>query len=136
MRDDDGQSPLDRVLEDVDYEDNLDLGLYLINHGCGGDEGKVKLMCVACFWSKLDVVKELVELHKVDPNGECIYYSNNASHCHTPSVLCRCEGQHRWCTYIATKVLCSVDRTTKCTVKYSLIHSLTSDSILLVECTY
>ena len=75
MRDDHGRSPLDRALECVSRPDDLDLGLYLINHGCGGDEGKVKLMCEACFWSKLDVVKELVELHKVNPNGECIYCS-------------------------------------------------------------
>ena len=75
MRDDHGQSPLDRALEDVDDEDDLDLGLYLINHGCGGYEGKVELMCEACCWDRLDVVKELVELHKVDPKGECIYCS-------------------------------------------------------------
>ena len=79
MRDDHGRSPLDRVLEVVDDEDvlryRLNLCLYLINHGCGGDEGKVKLMFEACFWRNLDVVKKLVELHKVDPNGECIYCS-------------------------------------------------------------
>ena len=87
MRDDHGWSPLDRVLENVD----LDLGLYLINHGCGGAEGKVTLMFEACSWGNLDVVKKLVEVHKVDPNGECAYCSNNASHCHTPSVLCKCK---------------------------------------------
>ena len=80
MRDDDGQSPLDRVLEDVYDEDDLDLCLYLINHGCDDDEGKVELLCEACYLGNLDMVKELVELHKVDPNGECIYCSNNASH--------------------------------------------------------
>ena len=94
MRDDHGQSPLDRVLKDVDYKDDLeyrlDLCLYLIKHGCCGDEGiMVKLMCEACYWGRLDMVKELVEQHKVDPKGECIYYSNNASHCHATSVLCR-----------------------------------------------
>ena len=77
MRDDEGRSPLDRVLEDVDDEKELvyrlNLGLYLINHGCCGDEGKVKLLCVACLQGRLDMVKELVEQHKVDPRGKCVY---------------------------------------------------------------
>ena len=75
VRDDNGQSPLDRALEDVDDEDHLDLGLYLVSHGCGGYEGKVKLMCGACSWGSQDVVEELVELHNVDPRGECLYCS-------------------------------------------------------------
>ena len=74
MRDDHGRSPLDRVFEDVYGKDDLDLGLYLIKHGCD-DEGKVKLMREACFWGNLDVVEELVKLHKVDPKGDRIYCS-------------------------------------------------------------
>ena len=74
VRDDHGQSPLDRVLEDMDDEEDLDFGLYLINHGCDV-EGKVKLLCEACYWDRLDVVKELVEQHKVDPKSERVYYS-------------------------------------------------------------
>ena len=74
VRDDDGQSPLDRVLEDVYNKDDLDLGLYLINHDCGDDEGKDELMCKACYWGRLDVVEELVELHQVNPNGECVHH--------------------------------------------------------------
>ena len=69
VRDNEGRSPLERALEDDADGYNLDFGLYLINIGCGSDEGKVKLMCEACFWSRLDVVKELVEQHKIDPKG-------------------------------------------------------------------
>ncbi len=75
MRDDEGQSPLDRALENPDdYDDCVDVALYLMSRGCAcGDEDKAKLLCVACGCGKLDVVKELVELHKVDPKSECAY---------------------------------------------------------------
>ena len=56
------------------FKDNdcIDIALYLMNRGCTcSDEDKAKLLCEACSWGKLDVVKELVEQHKVDPNGEC-----------------------------------------------------------------
>ena len=67
-----GQSLLDQAL-DEGSEDNGDVGLYLIkHHGCGNDQDKAKLLCQACEWKNLDVVKELVEQHKVDPNGEYI----------------------------------------------------------------
>ncbi len=67
MRYDKGQSPLDIALKD----DCVDVALYLISRGCGGDEDKAKLLCEACQWGKLDVVKELVEQYKVDPKSEC-----------------------------------------------------------------
>ncbi len=72
MRDDEGQSPLDKALENL-YDDDgcVDVALYLMSRGCGGDEDKAKLLCAACGWGKLDVVKELVQQHKVDPMSEC-----------------------------------------------------------------
>ncbi len=72
MRDDKGLSPLDKALEDL-YDDGcVDVALYLMSRGCAcGDEDKAKLLCEACWWVKLDVVKELVELHKVDAKSEC-----------------------------------------------------------------
>ena len=71
VRNDEGQSPLDLALEHP-YNDNcIDVALYLINHGCGDDKDKDKLLCGACRWGRLDVVKELVEKHDRDPNGEC-----------------------------------------------------------------
>ena len=76
VQDDEGQSLLDITLENRDYDfpdDSLNTTLYLMTHGYGGDEDKVKVLCKACYWGKLDVVKELVEQHKVDPNGECCY---------------------------------------------------------------
>ena len=53
----------------------VDVALYLINHGCTcSDEDKAELLCERmCLWGKVDVVKELVEQHKVDPNSECWY---------------------------------------------------------------
>ena len=63
------RSPLERALEEDDDGDSLDSCLYLINNGCGSDKDKVELMCKACQWGRLDVVKELVEHHKVYPKG-------------------------------------------------------------------
>ena len=73
MRDDKGQSPLDRALEGV-YDDErcADVCHYLINHGCGGDNERVKQLMGACYRGNLSVVKEMVEQYKVNPNGECL----------------------------------------------------------------
>ena len=75
VRDDEGQSLLDLAFEELyEYDDDdhcIDVALYLINHGCGDDEEKDKLLCGACCRGKLDVVKELVEKHDRDPKGEC-----------------------------------------------------------------
>ena len=70
VRDDEGQSPLDNAL--VGYEDDcVDVALYLISRGCAcGDKDKAKLLCAACFYGKLGVVKELIEEHEVDPKSE------------------------------------------------------------------
>ncbi len=71
MRDDEGRSPLDKALEDMGINDGcVDVSLYLMSRGCGGDEDKAKLLCGACFWGNLSVVKELVEQEKVDPKSE------------------------------------------------------------------
>ncbi len=66
-----GYSPLDRALDDVCLEDCMDVALYLMSRGCAcGDEDKARLLCVACDFGKLGVVKELVEQYKVDPNSK------------------------------------------------------------------
>ncbi len=71
MRDDKGRLPLDIALGNL-YEDGcMDVALYLMSRGCGGDEDKAKLLCAACLWGKLGVMKQLVEQHKVDPKSEC-----------------------------------------------------------------
>ncbi len=72
MRDDKGQSLLDIALERLCIIGCVDVALYLMSRGCGGSEEKVKLLCEACYWGKLGVVKELVEEHQVDPKSECI----------------------------------------------------------------
>ncbi len=72
MRDDEGQSPLDIALQGW-YEDGegcVDVALYLMSRGYGGDKDKAKLLCAACYQGKLGLVKKLVELHKVDPKSE------------------------------------------------------------------
>ena len=51
----------------------MDVALYLINCGCGGDEERVDVLCRACYWGNLDAVKELVEQHKVDPTSEWVH---------------------------------------------------------------
>ena len=72
VRDDNGRSPLDVAL-DEDSWDNGHVGLYLMkHHGCVDEQDKAKLLCKACQRGNLDVVKELVEQHNVDPNGEYI----------------------------------------------------------------
>ncbi len=68
MRDDEGQSPLDIALDD---DGCVDVALYLMSRGCGGDEDKANLLCGACRRGKLGAVKELVEQHNVDPKSEC-----------------------------------------------------------------
>ena len=58
---------------DEESGDNGHVGLYLIEcHGCGDEQDKAKLLCKACKEGSLGVVKELVEQHNVDPNGEYI----------------------------------------------------------------
>ncbi len=50
----------------------MDVALYLVSRGCAcGDKDKTELLCKACTYGKLDVVKELVEKYKVDPKSEC-----------------------------------------------------------------
>ena len=72
VRDDNGRSPLDVALDEGSW-DNGRVGLYLIkHHGCGDEQDRAKLLCKACKEGNLDVVKELVEQHNVDPNGEYI----------------------------------------------------------------
>jgi len=48
------------------------VALYLINHGCGGDKEKANLLCEACDWGMVDVVKELVKKYNIDLNGNCV----------------------------------------------------------------
>ena len=65
-RDDKGRTPLDSAMEN-----NTNAALYLINHRSGmhGDKQRGKLLCRACNFGELDMVKKLVGRHKVDPKG-------------------------------------------------------------------
>ena len=51
---------------------SMDVGLYLINQGCGSKEDKGLLLCGACQYNRLDVIKELVEKHNISISGELL----------------------------------------------------------------
>ncbi len=76
VKDSEGQSPLDRALEFLyEYDDCVYVALYLMNRGCGGDEDiKDDLLYAACCKGKLELVKELIEQHEVNPmcKSECM----------------------------------------------------------------
>ena len=74
---DNGKSPLDKAL-DRSYSKNCDVALYLINNGFGNKQDKAKLLCKGCSSGNLDVVRELIEQHKVDPNGKQSHVTANA----------------------------------------------------------
>ena len=70
-----GETPLDKALDygtlfETGSEDFPEVALNLINCGCPeGSEDKLKILRGACLWGKLDIIKELIEQLKVDPNG-------------------------------------------------------------------
>ena len=76
VRDNEGRSPLDILLEGMDDSNNIkrhfgfDIAHYLLSCGYGDEEDRVKWLYKACRWGKLEVVKELVERHNVGPKGE------------------------------------------------------------------
>ena len=63
MKDNEGNSPLDVAVRNI----QIDTALYLINCGCGSNEDKEKVLSLACQFGKLEIVKELVEQHSVNP---------------------------------------------------------------------
>ena len=82
--DDQGCSLVDTTLAHIlsnehDIYCGLDTACYLINHGVDDQQDKANVLCEACKWGNLDVVKELVEQHNVDPSGE--YYDCAPPHC-------------------------------------------------------
>ena len=85
MRDDKGQSPLDRAFYDMCEIGRFDFVVYLISHGCGDGKDRAIVLAQACRQGRLDVVKELIEQHKVDPKGEHVYCLTISC---TPSMLC------------------------------------------------
>ena len=65
----DGQSPLKMALGDVQDAGHFSVAQYLIKRGSGNYDDKVKLLYGACWRGDLNVVKELIKQHKVDPRG-------------------------------------------------------------------
>ena len=77
VRDNEGRSPLDILLEGIDDPNSGNkrhfgflIAQYLLSCGYGDDENRVKWLYKACRCGKLEVVMELVERHNVDPKGE------------------------------------------------------------------
>ena len=88
VRDDEGRSPLDILLEEINDTSKryygFNIALYLLSCGYGDDEGRVKWLYKACSWGELEVVKELVERHNVDPKGE-----HTHTHTHNMHGVCQ-----------------------------------------------
>ena len=62
----DGQSALKGALN----TGQIGVALYLVNHcGIGGDSEVRQALCKVCEVGPLDDVKELIEVHNVDPTG-------------------------------------------------------------------
>ena len=90
---------MDLTLMHIESADDVGFytALYLINHGLHDEQHK--LLCEACKWGDLDVVKKLVEQHNVDPSGE--YSDCTSPHCtctHTTHLIkcvpCLCHMLH------------------------------------------
>ena len=118
MRDDEGQSPLDIVSENMYEDGRFDLVVYLISHGCGDDTERAIVLAQACCQGRLDVVKELVEQHKVDPKGErvccstqcitfhCLFVISGVRDVRSPLYLA-CVGGHKdMVEYLVEKANC------------------------------
>ena len=56
-------------IDEVILEEEADLILYLLEHGCDSTEETAKLLCVACSYGNLTLVKTLVEQFGTDPKG-------------------------------------------------------------------
>ena len=71
-----GRTPMASIVENSHTADhcycNCEVGLFLVNQGYGSDQDKARLLSFACGCGKIDIVKGLVEQHKVDPTGECL----------------------------------------------------------------
>ena len=72
-RNDGGESPLDHALECFN-DGCVEVSLFLLSPGYGGDQEKIKLLSGACEWGELDLVKDLVEQQNVDPSECSLYY--------------------------------------------------------------
>ena len=76
ITDEEGQSPLTCVLSNMNeviLEEETDLILYLLEHGCDSSEETTKLLCVACSYGNLTLVKTLVEQFSIDPKGNTTF---------------------------------------------------------------
>ena len=59
------------LAQDERSRDDGRVGFYLMKRrGCGDKQDQAKVLCKACQGGNIDVVKELVEQHNVNPNGE------------------------------------------------------------------
>ena len=82
MRDKSGKSPLDITLDNIyTKKDFFDIANYLVKHGCHSYYLEIKLLCGACRWGNLEMVKELVGQLKINPKCElCMTATNPCSY--------------------------------------------------------
>ena len=73
------RSPLDAVLTTIQLDlrkptvqSIFEIALYLISKGYGDDQEKAKLLLWASYCGNLDIVAQMIEQLKVNPNSE--YY--------------------------------------------------------------
>ena len=74
MEDNQGRSPLDYAVGNHLWGRSprvecIDVALYLISLGCGGKKQLERLLFEACGHGRLDVVKEMIEKHSINPDG-------------------------------------------------------------------
>ena len=70
MKDTMGLTSLVRALDNqYDSESYVGVAHYLVKHGYSSSKERDMLLLGACRWGKLDLVKEIIEQHKVDPKG-------------------------------------------------------------------
>ena len=79
VRDNEGDSPLDITMKNIyigmdngDDEGHPELAYYLLSHDTDNEEAQTKLLFIACGIDKLNIVKGLVEEHKLDPKSELL----------------------------------------------------------------
>ena len=49
----------------------MDVALYLLDHGFSDDRDRAMILCAACEYGDLDVVKKMIEDYKTEYKSKC-----------------------------------------------------------------
>ena len=73
VQDEDGLTPLENGLEGLGtvYDKTMDVALYLLDRGFNDDTNRAKILCAACEYGDLDVVKKMIEEYKTEYKSKC-----------------------------------------------------------------